>query len=316
MFISQSSDQTLGTRTANKDEGKCLLAWPALCNWAFLFAVYGHGILCPGTGQDLFHKPPNRDPFEDRADTRGGDSRFQPSPTNRKGGHWLSVRAKGEWAGGRPRTPRCHTGHLSALWEPLPGTLPPFLVRQGGEESGPQSTARKGAGSQGSACLTPESPLSPHLQQMGRSWAWKGRPGVLSLRQPGGAVTQAAGAPPVCLGPRSSESADALPAAGLCAQCGRALLWMAGMGPSAPCPGHLLVPPAPKRAGAWPGDRELPLWSSAFWELLRCGAQTASLSPDSQPQAWELSAESDAQGLWAPGGGGKGVHLREAFWRG
>lgn len=117
----------------------------------------------------------------------------------------------------------------------------------------------------------------------------------------------------VCLGLRSSESADALPAAGLCAQCGRALLWVAGMGPSAPCLGHLLVPPAPRRAGAWPGDRELPLWSSAFWELLRCGAQTARLSPDGQRQAWELSAESDAQGLWAPGGRGEGCAPQGSF---
>lgn len=145
-------------------------------------------------------------------------------------------------------------------------TTPPFLVRQGGEESGPQSTARKRAGNQGSVCLTPEPPLSPHLEQTGWSWAWKGRPGILSLRQPGGAVTQAAG------GSCSSESAH----------CGHARLWMAGMGPSAPCPGHLLVPPAHKRAGAWPGDRELSLQSSAFWELLRCGAQMARLSPDSQ----------------------------------
>lgn len=190
MFISQRSDQTLGTRTANKkNEGECLLAWPALCNWVFLSAVYGHGILGPGTGQDLFHKPPNRDPFEDRADTRGGGSRFQPGPTNGKGGHWPSVRAKGEWAGGSPLctllTPREHPAPAQAasLRSGSPSREPyctSFLGKTRGRRE-PQSTTRKGAESPGSACLTPECPLCPHREWteelgMGRKTGTPGRP--------------------------------------------------------------------------------------------------------------------------------------------
>ena len=81
LLISLSSDQALGTWTANKkDEGTCLLARPVLCSGVFFFAVHGLGTLPLGIEQDFFRKPPNGDLVKGEA-----DNRFQASPTIGKG---------------------------------------------------------------------------------------------------------------------------------------------------------------------------------------------------------------------------------------